>query len=31
MILHNIMEDINKHTVNTEQSDDITCLVLKIK
>lgn len=31
MILHNIMEAINNHTINTEQSDDITCLVLKIK
>ncbi|MBK7104049.1 MAG: SpoIIE family protein phosphatase [Ignavibacteriae bacterium] len=31
MILNNILEDINLHTKGSEQSDDITCLVLKIK
>ncbi len=31
MILNNILDDINNHTIDSEQSDDITCLVLKIK
>ncbi len=31
LILDGIMEDVNKHTIGSEQSDDITCLVLKIK
>jgi len=30
-ILHNILEDVSTHTGNVEQSDDITCMVLKIK
>ncbi|MCB0753478.1 MAG: SpoIIE family protein phosphatase, partial [Ignavibacteriae bacterium] len=31
IILENILDDVTKHTAGSVQSDDITCLVLKIK